>query len=152
MNEQSQKLSAELSAPFDAREVRFKPQAVRGDQALAIPYIDARSVMDRLDRVVGAGNWQDEYEFLPDGSAVCRLSIRFGSEWITKMDVGGPSEQPDDGDKRKAAISDALKRAAVKWGIGRYLYRTAPQWVPYDPQRRQFKTRPTIQSPTPRVA
>jgi hypothetical protein len=39
------------------------------------------------------------------------------------MDVGGPSEQPDEGDRVKAAFSDALKRAAVKFGIGRYLYR-----------------------------
>jgi hypothetical protein len=62
--------------------------------------------------------WQDEYECLPDGSVVCRLRLRLGDEWITKMDVGAPSEQPDEGDRRKAAFSDALKRAAVKFGIG----------------------------------
>jgi hypothetical protein len=52
----------------------------------------------------------------------------------------GPSEQPDGGDRLKAAFSDALKRAAVKYGVGRYLYRLPSQWVDYDPQRRQFKT------------
>ena len=45
------------------------------------------------------------------------------------MDVGAPSEQPDGGDRLKAAFSDALKRAAVKFGIGRYLYRLPQQWV-----------------------
>jgi hypothetical protein len=40
---------------------------------------------------------------------------------LTKVDVGGPSEQPDGGDWLKAAFSDALKRAAVKFGVGRHL-------------------------------
>src|SRR5262249_54020635 len=63
-------------------------------------------------------------------------------EWLTKVDVGGPSEQPDGGDGLKAAFSDALKRAAVKYGVGRYLYRLPSQWVDYDPQRKQFKQTP----------
>jgi hypothetical protein len=33
---------------------------------------------------------------------------------IVKTDVSSPSEQRDDGDKLKAAFSDALKRAAIK--------------------------------------
>ena len=60
------------------------------------------------------------------------------------MDVGGPSEQPDEGNRRKAAFSDALKRAAVKFGIGRYLYRLPSQWVDYDPQKRQFVRTPKL--------
>ncbi|MGH7226293.1 MAG: Rad52/Rad22 family DNA repair protein, partial [Gemmataceae bacterium] len=38
----------------------------------------------------------------------------------------------------------ALKRAAVKFGIGRYLYRLPSQWVDYDPQKRQFARTPTL--------
>src|SRR5215470_15583359 len=67
-----------------------------------------------------------------------------GVEWITKVDVGGPSEQPDGGDRLKAAFSDALKRAAVKFGVGRYLYRLPAQWVDYDAQRKQFVKPPTL--------
>jgi hypothetical protein len=70
--------------------------------------------------------------------------LRLGEEWITKMDVGGPSEQPDEGDRRKAAFSDALKRAAVKFGVGRYLYRLKPMWVDYDTQRKQFAKPPQL--------
>jgi hypothetical protein len=136
-----------LAAPFDAGEVRFKPQTVSGNRALAVPFVDARVIQDRLDDVLGVMGWQDNYECLPEGSVVCRLSIRLGSEWITKMDVGGQSEQPDEGDRRKAAFSDALKRAAVKFGIGRYLYRLKPQWVDFDPQKRQFVRRPSLPSP-----
>jgi hypothetical protein len=88
--------------------------------------------------------WQDDHQCLPDGCAVCRLRCRIGGEWLTKVDVGSPSEQPDAGDRLKAAVSDSLKRAAVKYGIGRYLYRLPAQWVDYDAQRKQFKTTPRL--------
>jgi hypothetical protein len=137
-------LTRALSAPFDLSEVRFKPAVVSGNRALALAYVDARVIQDRLDEVLGAEGWQDSYRCLPDGSVVCRLRLRLGDEWVTKMDVGGPSEQPDGGDRMKAAFSDALKRAAVKFGVGRYLYRLPSQWVDYDPQRRQFVRPPTL--------
>src|SRR5579872_2693116 len=137
-------LTEQLAEPFDADEVKFKPGVISGNRALALPYVDARAIQDRLDEVLGVVGWQDEYECLPDGSVVCRLRLRLGAEWITKMDVGSPSEQPDEGDRRKAAFSDALKRAAVKFGIGRYLYRLPVQWVDFDPKRRQFSGTPTL--------
>jgi hypothetical protein len=133
-----------LSAPFDPREVKFKPAVVTGNRALALAYVDARVIQDRLDNVLGVTGWQDEYECLPDGSVVCRLHLRLGDEWITKMDVGGQSEQPDGGDRRKAAFSDALKRAAIKFGIGRYLYRLPSQWCDYDSQKKQFTRTPLL--------
>ena len=139
-----EELTEALAAPFDPREVKFKPAVVSGNRALALAYVDARVIQDRLDTVLGVSGWQDEYECLPDGSVVCRLRLRLGDEWITKMDVGGPSEQPDEGDRRKAAFSDSLKRAAVKFGIGRYLYRLPSQWVDYDAQKRRFTKLPTL--------
>ncbi len=137
-------LLAALHAPFDPREIKFRAGATNGARALALAYIDARLVQDRLDAVMGVVGWQDEYECLPDGSVVCRLKLRINGEWITKVDVGGESEQKDGGDRRKAAFSDALKRAAVKFGIGRYLYSLPAVWVDYDPQRKQLKAAPTL--------
>jgi hypothetical protein len=133
-----------LAAPFDETEVKFKPQAVKGNRALALAYVDVRAIMDRLDNVLGVENWQDRYQLLPDNSVMCQLRLRIGDRWITKSDVGGPSEQPDGGDRLKAAFSDALKRAAVKFGIGRYLYRLPQQWADYDPQKRQFASPPRL--------
>jgi hypothetical protein len=72
------------------------------------------------------------------------FSLGINCEWITKMDVGGPSEQNGTGDRVKAAVSDALKRAAVKYGIGRYLYDLPRQWVEYDPQKKQFVRTPAL--------
>jgi hypothetical protein len=116
-------------------------------RALAICYIDARAEQDRLDAEFGVDGWQYRHALFPDGSAVCRLRCRFGERWIVKSDVGSPSEQPDGGDRHKAAFSDALKRATVKFGIGRYLYRLPRQWVDWDAQKRQFVRLPTLPPP-----
>lgn len=135
----AQQIQDALAAPFDASEVKHKPAVVKGNRALALHYVDARTIMDRLDNVVGVAGWRDEYEFLPDGSCLCRLSVKIGDEWITKVDVGGESEQKDEGDRHKAAVSDALKRAAVKFGVGRYLYRLPSQWADYDPATKTLR-------------
>src|SRR5262249_52993764 len=124
-------IAAVLSAPFDASEVKFKPAAVSGSRALALAYVDARAIEDRLGAVCGVAGWQDSYRVLPDGAVVCRLRLRIGEQWITKVDVGSPSGQGDSVHPTKAAFSDALKRAAVKFGVGRYLYRLPRQWCDY---------------------
>lgn len=139
-----QEILAALAAPFDPREVKWKPAMVKNNRALAMAYIDARVVQDRLDEVLGVENWQDDYQLLPDGSVACKLRVKVGDDWISKMDVGSPSEQPDGGDRLKAAFSDALKRAAVKFGVGRYLYRLVSQWVDYDPVKKQFTQTPQL--------
>jgi hypothetical protein len=139
-----ERIAQALSAPFDAAEVKFKPAVVSGNRALALAYVDARVIQDRLDDVLGVMGWQDSYRVLPDGSVMCRLRLKIGDQWITKVDVGGQSEQPDGGDRTKAAFSDALKRAAVKFGVGRYLYRLPQLWCDYDAHKRQFVRPPTL--------
>jgi hypothetical protein len=134
MSTNVKEVTAALQAPFEPHEVKFKPQMVKGNRALALAYVDVR----------GVENWQDEYDPLPDGSVVCRLRLFLGGQWITKMDVGSPSEQPDGGDRLKAAFSDALKRAAVKYGIGRYLYRLPATWAEYDPVKKQLLQLPQL--------
>lgn len=96
-------------------------------KALPLAYVDARTVMERLDSAVGIENWQDKYEFHGD-TRVCYLSIRIGGEWITKSDGAGDSAV----EKEKGGISDAFKRAAVKWGMGRELYDIKCRWQPVD--------------------
>ena len=139
-----EEVTARLAEPFEAAEVKWKPAVVSGSRALALAYVDARVIQDRLDAVLGVIGWQDEYTMLPDGNVMCKLRCKIGGEWIQKVDVGGQSEQPDDGDKMKAAFSDSLKRAAVKFGVGRYLYRLPQQWADYDPQKRRFVHPPQL--------
>lgn len=125
-----------LFSEFPPDAISWRAQSVThdGEKAMALAYIDARDVMDRLDQVCGAVDWQDRYEF--HGSrTICYLSIRVGDEWITKADGAGDS----DVEAEKGAISDALKRAAVKWGIGRYLYDMDAPWVPCESYERNGK-------------
>ena len=140
----SEEIQKAFAKPFGLADMRFLPKNVKGDSALAMPYISARAVQDRLDEVVGVQNWQDEYHLMPDGSVMCQLKVRINGEWVMKSDVGSMSEQPDQGDKLKAAFSDSLKRAAVKYGIGRFLYRLPPVWAKYDSQKRQFSETPRL--------
>lgn len=90
--------------------------------------------MDRLDEVCGPANWQDRYEF-HGPRTICYLSIRVDGEWITKADGAGDS----DVEAEKGAISDALKRSAVKWGIARYLYNMPNVWAPCESYERGGK-------------
>jgi hypothetical protein len=131
-------LAAALAEPFPVARLKWKPQVVKGDRALAMPYISASDVANRLDKAAGIAGWRDSYEVLPCGAVVCTLSLLAGGVWISKQDVGSPSEQPDEGDRVKAAFSDALKRAAAKWGVGRYLRYLKPLWLPYDGHRKQL--------------
>src|SRR5262249_15482911 len=111
-------LFAALAAPFDAQEVRVRTQGAR-----QIQYITARTAMNRLDSVVRPANWWDEY--VPgENSVLGRLSVRMpDGSTLTKADAGGYAGMPDQGDDDKSGFSDAFKRAAVKFGVGRYLYR-----------------------------
>jgi hypothetical protein len=111
-------LFAALSAPFDAQETRARMQGGR-----QVQYITARTAMNRLDSVLGPENWWDEY--VPgENSVLCRLTVRLpDGSTLTKADAGGYAGMPDQGDDDKSGFSDAFKRAAVKFGVGRYLYR-----------------------------
>jgi hypothetical protein len=145
-------IAAALASLFDASEIKFKPAVVSGTRALALAYVDVRAIQNRLDEACGVAGWQDSYRVLPDGAVVCRLRLKIGEQWITKVDVGSPSGQPDNGDRTKAAFSDALKRAAVKFGIGRYLSRLPRQWCDYDSEKREFVQVPALPAwavPTP---
>jgi hypothetical protein len=55
---------------------------------------------------------------------ICTLSIKVGDAWISKEDGGENS----DIEPVKGGLSDAFKRAAVSWGIGRYLYGLDTGW------------------------
>lgn len=120
---------SELSAPFAADAIHWRAQNVteaRGGSALALAYIDARDVQDRLDEVCGPANWRDEYAETPKGRLICTLALRVDGEWVSKSDGAGDT----DVEGEKGAISDSLKRAAVKWGIGRHLYSLGNVWAP----------------------
>jgi hypothetical protein len=143
MSEQTTEFTREivesLGAPFPEDEIEFLPRATSGGKALGLPYIDARSVMRRLDAAVGPGNWSFDFEPLaPDGKMVKGRLTVLG---VTKCDAGEASTEDE---PLKSAVSDALKRCAVHFGIGRYLYYLPRLWAPYDAQKRRFTEPPRL--------
>lgn len=116
-----------LTKPWEKSEIKWRVGSVSKDKKKALPlaYVDARTVMERLDSAVGAENWQDRYEF-HEKRTICYLSIKIENEWICKADGAGDS----DIEGEKGGISDAFKRASVKWGMGRELYELKCRWMP----------------------
>lgn len=104
-----------LRQPFTPAAVKFKVQATwpkeNPDSALIVSYIDARLVVERLNKVC-PHLWSDTYSPVDAKTMWCHLTV----DGITRSDVG-------EGEK-KGLVSDALKRAAVRFGIGVSLYAT----------------------------
>jgi len=129
---------------------RIHPHTKQPEIILAA-YITNRAVMNRLDSVCGLGGWQNQFADTGNGF-MCGISINVDGEWITKWDGAGFKSSADvdkenevrmanwevkgrdknydkpsiliyDPDlEYKSSVSGAEKRAAVQWGIGRYLY------------------------------
>lgn len=110
-----------LARPFDANEIEWRVGQAgvgqRGPWVKVLAYLTSRAVMDRLDEVFGVGGWSHSIREITLGGAVgviCRLEAR----GIWHEDVAECS----DIEALKGAASGGLKRAAVAFGVGRYLY------------------------------
>src|SRR5688572_21062906 len=124
----AQKLFELLCEPFPSEYIEWRVGPTNADKSkgMALAYIDARAVMDRLDAVCGPDGWQCNYAFGSGTSTVCNLGVKMpDGEWIWKADGAGAT----DVEGEKGALSDALKRAAVRFGVGRYLYEMPNVWV-----------------------
>ena len=123
-----------LRAPFPPEVVKWRPgtKTKDGAKALALAYVDARDVMERLDDAFGPQGWSDRYRTIDDKSGVveCTIAAQYPDmRAVSKSDVGYPNGGMDDDEPFKGAYSDAFKRAAVKLGIGRDLYDTPKFWI-----------------------
>jgi hypothetical protein len=141
----TQELLERLAEPFRSDQVRWKPQVVTdAGKALAVPYVDPRVVTERLDQVAG-GDWSFHWE--PLGVQGDRLVVKSSLTilGVTREDVGEHVlSDREQADPWKSAVSDALKRAAVHFGVGRYLYWLEAVWCNYDRRRREFVDEPYI--------
>lgn len=120
---------AALAEPFPAKDVEWRLGRCGESNGklwgMALTYITNRAIMDRLDSVVGPQNWCNEYREGPGGGVICAISIRIDGEWITKWDGAENTNM----EAVKGGLSGAMKRAAVQWGIGRYLYDLEEGWA-----------------------
>lgn len=125
----SDEVAAILRAPFALNEIEWRPcqggLGVTNERPWLkiLPYIDARAVMDRMDKAFGVGGWSTSVRPIDlkkgDGKTasgiVCTITLGPGQ---FHEDVAELTDIED----LKGGASGALKRAAVHLGIGRYLY------------------------------
>jgi hypothetical protein len=146
----------DLRRPIAPDEVRFKVQAVRWNKrdgqdkvataAQVVAYIDARTVVARLN-LLFPGAWKAPTDALPLEMRLTRRNadgtltpIRLTDQGEVKADdtlyyrcrlaiADAAFEDVGAGDDPKAAYSDAIKRAAVRAGIGESLYAMDSPWL-----------------------
>lgn len=156
----------QLSEPFDPDSIYFKPQAVNKakDSAVAAAYADPRAYSDRLNEVLGSDKWSTKYDVYtigpiqgipgPDGKLDWKDKFTYKGKvlvvaTLTLEGVGqnagtGESDAVDE-NAITSAEAQAFKRAATRFGLGRYLYDLPKnQWCPYDNASRRITTPPQL--------
>ena len=132
-----------LSDPFEESDIEWRVQQSgmsKNPWVMVIPYVTNRAITQRLDDVFGLFGWEDEYKPTPDGRGMlCGITVCVGEKKVTKWDGAEIPRQftqaeIDKGKKQtidpiKTVLSNSEKRAAVKFGIGRYLYNLETQFA-----------------------
>ena len=117
-------LTQQLKEPFDYFDIEWRVQQAGKTKtgklwAIIIPYITNRAIQERLDEVCKVEGWKNEFTYPTEKSVICGISIKLDDGWLTKWD----GSEETDIEAVKGGLSSAMKRAAVQWGIGRYLYK-----------------------------
>jgi len=131
-----QSVMAALAAPFAVEDIYWKPQAMTRDRkkALAVPYADGRAYEDCLNQVI-PGDWASHVTFTPASpKIVCTVTLTVCG--ITRTGDGEASLS--DENAATGAYAQAFKRAAMRFGLGRYLYDLSSPWVAYDQEHKRF--------------
>lgn len=128
-----------LQKPFRVDEIEWRVGSTNSDKTkgLALAYVTNRAIQNRLDDVFGIFGWKNEYREWKGKSQICGISVWFEdrNEWITKWDGADDSNM----DATKGGLSDAMKRCASQWGIGRYLYKLPQVWCELQSFGRSYK-------------
>lgn len=130
----------DLKAPFPAEDIEWRISRAGKKNgkiwAKVLAYVTNRAIMDRLDDVCSPDRWRNDFEKGPDGGVLCGISILVYDEdpfnynaWVTKWD----GAENTNIDPVKGGLSGSMKRAAVQWGIGRYLYNLDEGWADVGP-------------------
>ena len=114
-----------VATPKD--EIKYRPGSTfdwaEKKYARMLAYVDARYIQDKLDEIVGIGNWSNQFHRDEKGILYCTITIKFVREdgsvdSVSKTDVGTESNV----EQQKGEVSDSFKRCAVHFGLARDLY------------------------------
>jgi hypothetical protein len=140
-------IKGQLSKPFPVDKIHWRVGSTNqkavarktgnkdapATKGIALAYVDARDVMQRLDDACGA-NWQCKYPLSEGGLLICEIGLKVEGEWIWRANGAGSTEY----EAEKGKASDAFKRAAVLFGIGQYLYSLPNEWVAIKQQGKSY--------------
>lgn len=151
----------QLKEPFDPELVSWKPQSTprsKGDgdvvDALVVAYADPRAYSDRLNQVLGAGGWSEQYEVvvcpgqeLPSNDCVLpkivvNASVRIHCLGVTHTGLG--ESFTDDENAATVAEAQAFKRACTRFGLGRYLYDLPKTFAKYNLKKKKLELVPQL--------
>ena len=136
----------QLQAPFAADEIEWRVGSTNKEKTkgMALAYVTNRAIQNRLDNTFGCFGWKNEYKEWKSEGQLCGISVFYDGGWVTKWDGADNSNM----EATKGGLSDAMKRAAYQWGIGRYLYKLPAQWMPIKPQGKSYALAQTPNLPS----
>jgi hypothetical protein len=100
-------------------------------RAMLVLYLQHTDVQDRLEEVDPA--WSCEVISEDRSGDTVYVRSRITLKGVSRENVG-------EGGDPKAAYSDALKRCAMLFGVGRYLYDSPTVWTDYNESRDRFRS------------
>lgn len=130
---------AHLRRPYHTNAVKWLPIGkVAASGVMMLPHIDASLVIERLSEVDPA--WHEEtVPMLLGANPADPFGLTHMAPWRCTLTVGGvtrsgvgqldPMSNKADSKHLKAGESDALKRAALKFGVGAYLRAIPTTWL-----------------------
>jgi hypothetical protein len=152
----SEDLFAQLAAPFDLAEIKWRVTHTTrdGSRGAVIAFADPRAYTDRLNQIFTPTGWTREYEVATISSLTRSKKdkvIQTGKVLVTcsltvhdlGRHTGSGEEWADEENAMTGAEAQAFKRACSCFGLGRYFYSLAEMWVPLN-EYRQPLSFPTL--------
>ncbi len=122
-----------LKKPCAPDEIEWRI-AGGGNYITIVPYINNRCVMNRFDEQFGWSGWSNVVTPI-EGGFLCTITVTTDSDTVSKTD-GAPMTEVE---PIKGGISDAMKRCAVQFGLGRDLYNYPKvMYLPYEDKDKKY--------------
>lgn len=126
----------ELARPFPQSALDWRltraGKSAKGIWAFCVPYLKSHAVQDRFDEAVGPDRWQVAVKGT-EKHLLVGIGVLTEHGWVWKWDGSGHLEERGDtfsaADAGKGDITNAAKRAAQAWGVGRFLRQIPEQFA-----------------------
>lgn len=122
-----------LEELLKARFPESEHRSFKGRGGIDLTYIEDETLMDRLDEVLGVGNWNTQTELVDIDRGIVKVTLtgtlpgavpplhpNEGPSSFTFQDFGYPTNPG--GEALKEAVTDGFRRVVRYLGPGRYVY------------------------------